>query len=103
MSCASQNSYDIGDGIKLHGDFINPETGNPSDPLNAANCVVKKPDGTETIYTSADPEFTRLSTGVYTCDIIVDQSGDWFYRWTGKDQAQEEKRFYVKAGVVTPV
>lgn len=101
MSCANQNSYDIGDGVKLHGDFTNPETGNPSDPINPASCTVRKPDGTETIYTVADTEFTRLSTGIYICDIVVDQAGDWFYRWVGETQAQEERRFYVKAGVVT--
>jgi len=100
MSCANQNSYDIGDAVKLYGDFTNPDTGLYVDPAGEISVTIRKPDGTETKYTYP-AEAVRAATGQYFYTIVVDQAGDWFYRWAGAGQAQEEKRFYVKEGVVT--
>ena len=102
MSCANQNSYDIGDGVILYGDFKSPNTGLYIDPSGDVSVTIRKPDGTETKY-DYPADVIRASTGQYTYTIVVDQAGDWYYRWVGEGQAQEEKRFYVKAGVVTPI
>jgi hypothetical protein len=102
MSCANQNSYDIGDAVILHGDFVSPNTGLPIDPSGEISVTVRKPDGTEDKYVYPTA-ITRVSTGQYTYTELIDQAGTWYYRWIGLTQAQEEKRFYVKAGVVTPI
>lgn len=101
MSCANQNSYDIGDAVKLYGDFTNPETGLYVDPVGEVSVSTKKPDGTEEKKIYPD-DIIRVMTGQYTYTVILDQAGTWYYRWRGETQAQEEKRFYVKEGVVTP-
>lgn len=102
MSCANQNSYDVGDAVKLYGDFTNPDTGLHVDPAGEISITIRKPNGIETklVYLT-DLSVIRVTTGQYTYTVVVDQAGDWFYRWAGEGQAQEEKRFYVKAGVVT--
>jgi hypothetical protein len=100
MSCAATNSYDMGDSVRLKSAFtdINDD---PVDPLGGISIIVKKPDGSAVEYVyGVDADVIRDSVGVYRYTVAIDMVGTWFYRWVGKNAAEEEKSFYVKTPVV---
>lgn len=61
------------------------------------------PSGTTTTYVyGTDAELVRLNTGDYYADVVPDESGRWFYRWssTGTGTAiAREGSFIVEASV----
>lgn len=87
--------YDIGDVVKLTGDF-GPSADVYADPTEVT-LIVKAPDGTTT-----SPAPVKDSTGRYHFDLYVDQAGVWAYQWRGDGapgtlRGRGEKRFSVKA------
>lgn len=67
---------------------------------------IKTPQGTETEYTYADDELTKVSTGVFKLRLRVLESGTWFYHWKGTGVAQQDsgpKTFTVGPNPITAV
>lgn len=75
-------SYARGQSVLLSVAFTNA-AGAAANPTTVT-CVVEKPDGTETTYTSVStPPITNPATGSYQVILPTDQSGMFSYRWTG--------------------
>ena len=87
-------SYDIGQAVRLWGTF--EAGGIPTDP-GTITLKVQDPSGNEDTFTFASGQITRLSAGVYYKDIVVDESGTWYYNYTstGAVAAAQEKSFSV--------
>lgn len=93
----SVTAYDKNDRLKVSIVFTN-EAGTATDP-SAVLFKIRKPDGTSTTYTyGAGVEIVKNSTGSYTVELDLSQSGDWLYRWesTGVVQTASEEQIYVK-------
>jgi len=91
-------TYDQGDLVQVTATFTDGNTGAVFNPTNVflKLCL---PDNTEITYQyTVDAEITRVSTGVYRCNIDANQAGKYHYRWysTGTGQASEPQSFYVK-------
>ena len=68
--------------MELQATFTD-KNGAPVDP-GTVKVTVKRPSGAETTLTYlTDQPVTKVSTGVYTYAINLDQSGIWYYRWQG--------------------
>ncbi len=91
----THNIYDVGDEARVSVDFTDI-AGSAADPTTVT-LKVKKPSGAMVIYTYADDEVTKSSTGNYYKDIPLDESGIWLYRWegTGAVTAAGEGKFEV--------
>lgn len=90
------NEYDIGDLVRIQGTFtdVNDAAFDP----DVVTVKYKDPSGNITTNTSA----SNPSTGVYTVDVTVDESGVWYYRFEGTAsggayQGGEETYFSVTA------
>lgn len=88
----ADDEYDVGDVAQLTGTFRDVANA-LVDPTTTA-CVVKKPDGTSVSLTT-----TRASLGVYTAALTIDQTGVYWYRFTGTGAvaASGEKSLRVRA------
>lgn len=87
--------YDIGDTKTL---TVNFKVGSTlTDPTTVALSVTD-PSGNTDTYTYAGGAITRSSTGVFTKDITVDESGEWIatYTGTGACAASATRRFAVR-------
>lgn len=84
------NVYDVGDGIRLTGTFT--ISGSGANPTTATLSVT---DPSAVVTT---PSVGSGTDGVYLVDIIVDEPGDWHYRWvgTGAVVAATEGHFLVR-------
>lgn len=87
--------YDVGDSCRTSAYF--KVNGDPSDPTTVT-LKVKSPSGTVTTYTTPDAEIVKVGTGTYQSDILLNASGDWWYRWEGSGAvtAAREKRLSVR-------
>lgn len=57
------------------GDYADPDT---------ITMTLRSPSGTATTYTQGtDDEIERVDTGIYNADVYLDESGRWFWRWSG--------------------
>lgn len=91
----------VGDMIRLETTFLIDNT--PTDPTTVV-LVVNKPDGSQTTYTyTVGVTIVRDSAGAYHADILVDQAGDWAWKWTGTGAATgvDEGSFYVPVSLLT--
>lgn len=90
------NTYDVGDLIRVTATFTDSD-GTAADPT-AVTVYYKDPGGniSELVY-GTDTDVVQDSTGVYHCDIDIDESGKWFYRFkgTGTVQAADEYWFTI--------
>lgn len=75
----SLTTYQLGDQVRVQGVFTTPLLA-PIDP-DTVTLEVRRPDDTVTTYTGS--QLTRVSEGVYTFDVLTDQSGPWVYNWIG--------------------
>ena len=75
--------------------------GTLTDPTTIS-LIVKLPDTTSYTLTYADQEIDKLSAGIYSVDIILNQVGAWNYRWEGHGavEAVGERTINVKASKV---
>ena len=91
------SAYDRGQTVQISNVFTDA-AGTPANPA-AVMCVVRKPDGTVTEYTSAStPAINNTGSGAFTLIIVADQSGMWSHRWegvTGTSVAVDEQQFHV--------
>lgn len=90
------NEFDIGDGVILQATFTNPDEV-VTDPT-VVKLRVKSPSDVLTVYTYAEAELTKVSTGIYTKTVVPDEEGTWMYRWegTGAVTAVGESEFQVR-------
>ena len=97
MSRQRQHEYDLGDSVRLVGQFRN-SVGEAVDP-DAIYCKVKAPDGSVTTLTyNADAALVKDSAGNYHADVDADAAGRWYYRFysTGGGKAAKEWTFTVR-------
>lgn len=99
MVPTSQGRYDIGDLIRLRATYLATDLVNTVDP-NLVTFLVMSGAGTTASYQSnggVGGSITRVATGAYYKDILLDAYGLWTYRsiGTGGVQAAEEWQFTV--------
>jgi len=84
-------TYDRGDDVGLECLFTS-SAGVAADP-GSVTVLVRKPDGS-----SVSPVAASTVTGTWTASVVVDQSGHWFYSFTGTSPVVvvEEGQFYVR-------
>jgi len=89
------NVYDIGDEVRVMGNFTAEDGITPADPTDV-ECRVRRPDGTIADYNGT--QVIRDAEGGYHVDVVIDQWGTWFYRWvgTGALNAAGEETFSVR-------
>jgi len=87
-------SYDIDQSVRLWAVF--EVDGVLTDPTTIT-VKVQDPSGNEATYTYAGGTVTRHSTGLYYKDVLIDESGTWYYKYigTGSVSAAEERSFSV--------
>lgn len=74
-------TYDRDTDVKLEATFTNL-AGVATDPTGVT-LEVLSPSGVLTTYTYAAAEVTRSATGVFTRTQLLDEEGDWSYRFKG--------------------
>ncbi len=74
-----------------------------TDPTTVAGIVIDGA-GVSTTYSTADPEMTNVSTGVYKIELVVVAEGVWEFRFTGVGVVDEavEGRFEVPISSFVP-
>lgn len=89
------NTYDVGDLVRLSAVFRN-SAGAATDPT-APTLTYKKPSGT--LVTVVSPTLIKDSTGNYHYDVTLDESGSWWYRFSGTGAVTQagEKEIVVRA------
>lgn len=82
-----QQSYDLNDTARLSVNFkVNGVLTNPT----TISATVRKPDGTTAVYTTAtSPAIVNDGTGLYHLDVVVDQAGQWTYKFVGTGAAAD--------------
>ncbi len=94
------NTYELGELVKVTVEFTDEDTGNVIDP-DAVKLSVRSPANVTTTYTyGVGAVIVRDSQGNYHANIDTTQlPGAWYYRWwsTGNGQTAREKRFDVRA------
>lgn len=74
------NLYQLGTQVELRSAFTASDGVTPIDP-DEVTLLIRDPAGTVTTYDIGD--LTHVSEGVFTFDVLVDQSGPWIYNFTG--------------------
>lgn len=92
---AIANTHDKGDLVRLKGMFTDQD-GDLYDP-STVTVKFKSPSGVVTTRVYGTDDVTRVSVGIYTTDVNVDEVGTWHYRFesSGVGQAAEENKFYI--------
>jgi hypothetical protein len=68
----------------------------PTDPTAVTFEILSPVTATKTTYVYlTDVELVRVTTGVYTVDIVVDEPGRWWYRWEGTGVAAGVEQGYI--------
>lgn len=73
--------YHVGDTLKITGTFT--VDGTETDPTSVS-LQVRDPSGNIATYTYADAEVSKVSTGVYSYNLLLDEDGVWFVKWIGE-------------------
>lgn len=95
--------YEIGDLAVVSVAFTDTNN-NPADPT-AVTLIVQAPDNTQATYTDlTTPAVVRNSTGNYSLNLPISESGTYLYRWTGTGalQAVVEGTLTVQATILVP-
>lgn len=74
------NVYDVGDKVRISASFIVNDV--MTDPC-APTIKIKDPSKNIVSASSAVEGWTRNDAGDYHYDVTLDESGIWFYRWSG--------------------
>jgi hypothetical protein len=96
------NTYQIDTLVTLEATFTLVDGVTPTDPSTVTLYVVA-PDGTETTVTGVD--LANPTTGEFTYDVAVNQSGIWIYKWQGAgtvDVTTADTYFAVQESVPIP-
>lgn len=62
-------------------------TGTPADP-GSVTFRRKLPDLSTVVYTDSDPEVSQLDTGIWQCEVSLDDPGREYWRVEGTDPVQ---------------
>lgn len=92
------NIYDVGAKVRCSATFTD-SAGDPADPT-AVVFTFKDPSANETEYNyGVDAELVKDDTGDYHVDVVIDDSGRWWFRYegTGAVVAAGESYFNVRA------
>lgn len=73
-------NYQIGDSVKITGTFKIDDV--VQDPT-AVFLQIRDPSGNIDTLSFADDEITKVSTGVYSYNLTLDEAGDWFVKFIG--------------------
>jgi hypothetical protein len=95
--------HDIDDLVRLSVTFRNL-AGTPTDPTGV-ELKVLDPSGNVTTHSWPPDAVVKNdagANGAFYADVLVDETGDWWFRWkgTGDIQEVEEERFRVRRRVV---
>jgi hypothetical protein len=78
----------------------------PQDPITAT-LFVENPFGVTTQYGAPAVVNDPNSVGKFYCDVLIDLTGEWHYRWVGSGalsvQAAQRGEFKVEPGDFTPI
>ena len=79
--------YEKHQGVRFVGHF--KADGTLTNPTSVSFFTVN-PNGTQAEYEYVDANSTcaLVSTGIYKCDVVLNRSGDWYYRWMGTTAVQ---------------
>jgi hypothetical protein len=70
----------VGAQVAVTVTYKNKLTGALTDPTTAS-VITRSPSGTETTYTyPTDSEYAKTSTGIYVLTVVLDASGQWWFR-----------------------
>lgn len=89
-------AYNIGDIVRVTAYFTVDAVA--TDPSSGPTCKYKDPSASVVSKTyPGDAEVVKDDTGRYHLDITIDDSGTWYYNWSGTGAAQgaEEGSFPV--------
>ena len=94
------NSYPLGSSLLLSATFTDIED-RTVDPT-IITLSTRDPTGAEFDYTS--PDITKVTSGVYTCQVAPTVPGVWRYRWRGIGAvlAANESKFEIKPSDFMP-
>jgi uncharacterized protein YfaS (alpha-2-macroglobulin family) len=56
--------------------------GDPADPTDIS-LTITRPDGSEDSYAYSAATVERDALGVYSVDVVLDETGRWLWRWAG--------------------
>lgn len=102
MSTQHGTRWDINDKPRLQY-TVTDENNSVTDP-STIKLRVTKPDESSVDYSYAAETLTKDSTGVYYVEIVMDQVGDWLFRWeTTAPQTAEEGSFIVRRNKVAKI
>ena len=88
------NEYPINQVVRLSASFT--VGGVLTDPTEVI-LFVQKPDSSESTYYYSSGTVSKLSTGTYYHDLMVDDSGNWYYRFEGDGvEAADERQFIAR-------
>lgn len=92
--------YQVGDLLRLKATFTDVD-GAVADPTTVAVTVLT-PGGTETEWTCAGGDLTRVSTGIYYYDFSVTESGKHYFTWSagGAYVASDQGAFQVAKSAI---
>lgn len=90
-------TYDKGDTVRLQAEFVSGTSGAYSDPTEVT-VKHKDPSANTTILTFSGGEVIKVSTGIYTVDLAIDEVGTWYWRAEGtvSPAAAAERSFEVR-------
>ena len=77
---ANVNQYDFDTLITITGTFVAADGVTPVDP-STVTLYVRSPDGVRAQYTGG--ALLKVSTGVYSYQVLASQTGRWSYKWVG--------------------
>ena len=88
------DTYDVGDQVTLQATFRNTA----GVLTNPTTTTLKYKDPSGNVTTVNDGDITSVSTGVKSYNVIIDEAGQWWYRFSGAGAvvAAEEQSFNVR-------
>ena len=91
------NTYDVGDLARVTGTFTN-SAGTAVDPTVVKLSYKDPSENITTLTYGTDASVIKSATGVYYCDVSIDEAGVWWFRWwaTGTGQSASESWFDVR-------
>lgn len=84
MPCCDTNApetHPVGDTVVLKATIRRNSDSALADPTNVL-VAVTDPNGTVTTYTYLLSQIVKVSTGIYTYDLLVPTAGFWSYKFT---------------------
>ena len=78
--------FEMNSVVKLRGEFRTPKTASPPNALidpSVVTLTIRKPDKTTVTWTYGVANIERISLGLFSAALVLDQEGTYYWRWTG--------------------